>query len=201
MKILILGGFLGSGKTTLLLQMAKSMTESSTSDSLHKVVIVENEVGKEGVDDKILKTNGYQVESLFNGCICCGIAGELIPAVIKIEKEYNPDWMIVETTGLAYPKTIQKNLKEAIDKEAFVCTVIDASRWKRFLIPMHQLLKGQIEAANVVLINKSDLVDEEMLAQVESDVHEFQEGALCIRTTAIETVDESVWQTVREVCV
>lgn len=199
MKILILGGFLGSGKTTLLLQLARYLVEQSNSASEHKIVIVENEVGKEGVDDKLLRGSGLQVESLFNGCICCSLAGEIVPMVVEVEKAYNPDWLIIETTGLAYPGLIQKNLKEAIHRESIICTVVDASRWKRFLVPMHELLKGQIESAHVVLINKMDLVDEAMLDEIEEDIHEFQKDATCIRTSAQTAVDSCVWETIREV--
>ncbi len=71
-------------------------------------MILENEVGEEGIDDKLLRGNGYQVENLFSGCACCTLSGELLSTVSKIEKELQPDWLILETTGLAYPHLIQK---------------------------------------------------------------------------------------------
>ncbi|HIV25328.1 MAG TPA: cobalamin biosynthesis protein P47K [Candidatus Scatomonas pullistercoris] len=200
MKILILGGFLGSGKTTLLLQMARDMAEHSTSESEHKVIILENEVGQDGIDDKLLGSSGFQVSSLFNGCICCTLSGEIIGAVVDIEKKYNPEWLIIETTGLAYPGLIRRNLQEAIGKDAFICTIVDVSRWKRFLIPMHELLKGQVECADLVLLNKADLVDAEVMDKVESDVHQFREGVPCIRTSGLAAVDPDIWQKIREGC-
>lgn len=200
MKILILGGFLGSGKTTLLLQMARDMAEHSTSESEHKVIILENEVGQDGIDDKLLGSSGFQVSSLFNGCICCTLSGEIIGAVVDIEKKYNPEWLIIETTGLAYPGLIRRNLQEAIGKDAFICTIVDVSRWKRFLIPMHELLKGQVECADLVLLNKADLVDAEVMDKVESDVHQFREGVPCIRTSGLAAVDPDICQKIREGC-
>lgn len=114
MKVLILGGFLGSGKTTLLLQLARYMVGELQGKSQYKVVILENEVGKEGIDDKLLKGNGFDVENMFNGCGCCTLAGELVGAADRIQTLYQPEWLIVETTGLAYPGLIQDNLKNGM---------------------------------------------------------------------------------------
>ncbi len=200
MKILILGGFLGSGKTTLLLQMARDMAEHTTSESEQKVIILENEVGQDGIDNKLLGSSGFQVRSLFNGCICCTLSGEIIATVDDIEKKYNPGWLIIETTGLAYPGLIQSNLKEALGKDSYICTIVDASRWKRFLIPMHELLKGQVECADLVLLNKADLVDREVMDKVEEDVHGFKSGVPCIRTSGLSAVDPDIWKRIREEC-
>ena len=75
MKVLILGGFLGSGKTSLLLQIAYYMTGHLSGDKKYQVVILENEVGEEGIDDKLLRGNGYQVENLFSCFACCTLSG------------------------------------------------------------------------------------------------------------------------------
>lgn len=196
MKILILGGFLGSGKTTLLLQMARYMVEKSASDRAYKVVILENEVGQEGIDDKLLRSSGFNVENLFNGCICCTLSNEIVATVDEIERNYQPDWLIIETTGLAYPGLIRSNLREGLKKESYICTVVDASRWKRFFVPMHNLLEGQIECADVVLLNKSDLVGAEMLDAVEDDIHQFRQDVKCFRTSGVAAVSGDVWKVI-----
>lgn len=196
MKVLILGGFLGSGKTTLLLQMARYLVDSSRSGSAVKVVILENEVGREGIDDKLLRGNGFNVENLFNGCACCTLAGELVSAAYEIEKEYAPDWLIVETTGLAYPGLIQDNLAAGIKMESRVCTVVDVSRWKRLLNAMRELFVGQTERADVILMNKADLVSEDVLSAVEKDIREMNPSAVRIATAAVSHVEEQVWDVV-----
>lgn len=198
MKILILGGFLGSGKTTLLLQMARYMVEKSASDRAYKVVILENEVGQEGIDDKLLRSNGFNVENLFNGCVCCTLSNEIVATVDEIERNYQPDWLIIETTGLAYPGLIRSSLREGLKKASYICTVVDASRWKRFLVPMHSLLEGQIESADMVLLNKADLVGEEMLDEVENDIHHFRQEVRCFRTSGIQAVSSDVWKVMEE---
>ena len=195
MKVLILGGFLGSGKTTLLLQLARYLVDSSGSGSAYKVVILENEVGREGIDDKLLRGNGFDVENLFNGCACC-LAGELVSAAYEIEKQYTPDWLIVETTGLAYPGLIQDNLAAGIGMESRVCTVVDVSRWKRLLNAMRELFVGQTERADVVLMNKADLVSEDVLRTVEKDIAEMNPNAARIATSAVGHVEEHVWDMV-----
>ena len=196
MKVLILGGFLGSGKTTLLLSLARYLVDSSRSGSVYKVVILENEVGREGIDDKLLRGNGFNVENLFNGCACCTLAGELVSAAYEIEKEYAPDWLIVETTGLAYPGLIQDNLSAGIGMESRVCTVVDVSRWKRLMNAMRELFVGQTERADVVLMNKTDLVSEQVLTDVERDIAKMNPDAVRIATSAVGHVEDYIWDVV-----
>lgn len=192
MKIIILTGFLGSGKTTLLLQMAHCLTRSDASDDTYKVVILENEIGPEGIDDKLLQSNGFDVEILSDGTALSRIAA----AVNKIEQRFRPDWLIIETTGLTCPEMIRSTLQEELKKEAYICTVVDVSRWKRFLTPMHNLLKGQIECADTVLLNKTDLVNEETLDDVEKDIRRFQTEVNCVRTSGLTAISKDIWNTI-----
>jgi G3E family GTPase len=193
MNILILGGFLGSGKTTTLMQLAKHIVMHSQSDRENKVIILENEVGEVGIDDAYLRSGGFQVNNLFSGCACCTVSGELVSAAIRIQKEYNPDWLIVETTGVAYPKNMQENLKNAIGQSSRICILVDASRWKRLLLPMNALLKGQIEGSDAVLVNKTDLADSEAIAKVEQDILGFEPNAEILKISAINPIAEEVW--------
>ncbi|NLM45670.1 MAG: GTP-binding protein [Firmicutes bacterium] len=193
MKVLILGGFLGSGKTTALLQLAHYLVERSQSTQKTKVVIVENEIGETGIDDKVLRGSGLQVEDLFSGCACCTVSGELTSAASRIRKDFNPDWLIVETTGLAYPRLIRDNLQAALGLSSRICILVDASRWKRLLRPMYNLLSGQIVGADVVLINKTDLVNEETLAQVEADIAAFDPLPRVMRISAQNRIPAAVW--------
>lgn len=187
---------MGSGKTTLLLSLARYLVDSSRSGSVYKVVILENEVGREGIDDKLLRGNGFNVENLFNGCACCTLAGELVSAAYEIEKEYAPDWLIVETTGLAYPGLIQDNLSAGIGMESRVCTVVDVSRWKRLMNAMRELFVGQTERADVVLMNKTDLVSEQVLNDVEKDIAKMNPDAVRIATSAVGHVEDYIWDVV-----
>lgn len=194
MKILILGGFLGSGKTTALMQLARYMVDHAESNRESKVMILENEVGEVGIDDAYLRSGGFQVDNLFSGCACCTVSGELVSAAIRIDKEYDPEWLIVETTGIAYPRNMRENLKNAIKQDSRIVILVDASRWNRLLIPMHNLLKGQIEGSDAVLINKTDLIDGETIAKIEQDILGFEPHAVILKISALQDIPSEVWQ-------
>ena len=193
MDVIILGGFLGSGKTTALMHFARHLVDSSVSGSEHKVVILENEVGQIGIDDQYLRSSGFTVNNLFAGCACCTVSGELVIAVEKIYREMKPEWLIIETTGIAYPGLMRDNMKRALDLESRICVLTDASRWSRLRVPMESLLQGQIECADIVLINKIDLADEDALQSMERDINAFQPDVPIIRISALDDISPDVW--------
>ena len=193
MKVLIFGGFLGSGKTTALMQLAQHIVDFSKSESENKVMILENEVGEVGIDDMYLRGGGFKVDNLFSGCACCTVSGELVSALVRIKEEYDPEWVVVETTGIAYPGKIQESLMSALKQDSRVAVLVDAKRWKRLLLPMHDLLAGQIINSAAVLINKCDLVDEQTIAQVEKDIRDFDDKTQIFRISALEKVPDEVW--------
>ena len=164
MKILLVGGFLGSGKTSVILKLAHHMIEDL---GISNIVILENEIGEISVDDKVLAGAGYQVRGLFAGCVCCTLAGELPSSVKQIERDINPDWIIMEATGVAFPCNIKENLTNALGMECHIVCLADAKRWKRLYNAMDNLLEYQLRDADLILVNKADLVDEATLAEVE----------------------------------
>jgi G3E family GTPase len=194
MNAIILGGFLGSGKTTALLRFARWLAERSDAGRDNKVMILENEVGEVGVDDAFLRGGGFAVDNLFSGCACCTVSGELIPAIERIAREYDPEWLILETTGVAYPRLIQENLRYGAKLDARIVVLVDASRWNRLLLPMNALLRGQIEGSDAVLLNKTDLADEDALQKIERDILEFDANARIYRISALGEVQDEVWR-------
>ena len=196
MNVFILGGFLGSGKTTTLMQFARHLVDSSNSDREYKVVILENEVGKIGIDDQYLRNSGLTVNNLFAGCACCTVSSELITSVIEIVDKMDPEWLIIETTGIAYPGLMRENLQNALRLDSRICVLTDASRWARLRIPMESLLRGQIECADLVLVNKIDLVGDDTLDGVEDDIHAFNADVPIVRISALGDVSPEVWRDV-----
>jgi Ni2+-binding GTPase involved in maturation of urease and hydrogenase len=186
----------GSGKTTALLQLARYMVGATVSDKENKVIILENEVGEVGIDDAYLRSGGLTVNNLFSGCACCTVSGELVSAAIRIRNEFDPDWLIVETTGIAYPKNMQENLQNAIGLSSRIVILVDASRWNRLLLPMNSLLRGQIEGSDAVLINKTDLADGAALEKIEQDILGFEPNAVVLRISALREVPAEVWRKV-----
>ena len=170
MNFLIIGGFLGSGKTSLLLQLAAYMRDRL---GIGKTVILENEIGKVGIDDLVLSGAGYSVRGMLAGCVCCTMAGELPLTVQAIERELAPEWIIMEATGMAFPQNVKENLAETLGIDARICCLVDAKRWPRLLKPLEHLLPLQLKEADAVLINKIDLIDESTLASVRESVAGF----------------------------
>jgi G3E family GTPase len=196
MKVLIIGGFLGSGKTSFILQLLRYIIATSESDKQYKVVVLENEIGDVGVDDKTLKAGGFQVETMFAGCACC-TSSESVPASLAaIKKEIDPDWVVFEATGVAYPQNIQETIAMATNFESRISAVVDAKRWKRLLIPMAMLIGGQLGDAESIIVNKKDLVDSETLEEVLKSVGSFNSDAKLIPVSSVEPIDSGVFKTV-----
>ena len=196
MKVIILGGFLGSGKTTALLQFARYLTSISDPLRKNKVVILENEVGEIGIDDQYLRGSGYTVDTLFAGCACCTVSGELVSALIKIVNDMDPEWIVIETTGIAYPRSMRENLQQSLNIDSRIVILTDCSRWKRLRIPMDSLLRGQIEGSDAVLINKTDLVSEDVILDVERDILDIEPNAKITRISALSEISSEIWQQV-----
>lgn len=174
MNLVILGGFLGSGKTTFLLKLAHYLADHSQSSKKTKLAIIENEIGEVGVDSSVLTASGLTTRDLFAGCACCSLRGELIDAIEEIEAELDPETIIIEATGVAIPANIGQLIKERIGREACVVVLADGSRWFRMLPVIGELARGQLVGADLILINKMDLL---------SDV-ELENALACMRREA-----------------
>jgi len=191
MKILILGGFLGSGKTSVLLKLAKAFVGES-SDNNTKIVIIENEIGEVGVDDKMLSAGGYNVQNMFSGCICCSMAGDIVDNLKIIQKDYNPELVIIESSGVGFPFNIKENIEEYLNITSRICTVVDAKRWKRMLVPMGLMLNQQLKNSEYILVNKVDLVDQEMIDFVDESVKSFVPEAKIFNISATTAFGENL---------
>ncbi len=195
MKFLIVGGFLGSGKTSFILQFARYMLEER---GIQKVVILENEIGEIGIDDKILSGSGYQVRGLFSGCVCCTMSGELPINVRRIQKDLDPEWIIMEATGVAFPNSIRQNLQESLGIPAQIVCIADAQRWERLVKPLAHLLPLQLEGADLVLLNKSDLVNPEELEAARESICSCNCQTSLVSTSTIEGIPQEVFDQIME---
>jgi len=192
-KILILGGFLGSGKTSVLLQLAEYLV--SLEKEYHsevKVAIVENEIGAIGIDDKVLKKAGFIVNNLFSGCACCSLTGELVASIKKIQTELDPQWLIIEATGVAYPGSIRKAILTEVGLDATILIIADAKRWQRLVNAMELLVSGQLEDTSIVLLNKVDLISSAELKQVEHSILNYNQTAEVIPISAKAVIPEDI---------
>lgn len=193
MRILLFGGFLGSGKTTTILQIAKYLTTIRQ----EKVVIVENEIGAAGVDDKLFANSGLQVKSLFGGCVCCQITSDLISTIDEINETMNPDWVIIEMTGLAYPSKTAMSLKKysKVYSAFKTITIVDRGRWSELIAMLKPLVLGQITGSDLIILNKVDLAGE-AIEKIERELHEIDEHLKVVITSAAKDLSLAVLEEV-----
>jgi cobalamin biosynthesis protein CobW len=189
----IVTGFLGAGKTTLL----RHLLENSGG---RKIALIVNEFGDVGFDGAVLADCGSaacgkdDIIELSNGCICCTVADDFLPAMEKIlGRDAPPDHIVIETSGLALPQPLVKafawpSVRTRVTVDGVV-TVVDASAVAEGRVasdearlaeqraedlalehddPVEELFEDQLRCADLIVISKSDLVDEAGLARVEA---------------------------------
>jgi G3E family GTPase len=181
MKLLIIAGFLGSGKTTLLLEVARRMTAAS-----QKIAIIENEVGEIGIDGKYLRQEGLQVQELFGGCICCTLSVDLVSTLQKVEQLFQPVLTIIEPTGLASPGDVVTTVRSyaPMVTDILVLVLLDATRYEMLYEMLTPLLTAQIQSADIVVINKIDVVDGANIDLISKNVNQLNPQARVVAISA-----------------
>ena len=178
--VTVLTGYLGSGKTTLLNRIL-------TEDHGKRYAVIVNEFGEIGIDNDLIVESDEEIYEMNNGCICCTVRGDLIRVVEGLMRRPGRfDAIIVETTGLADPVPVAQTFfmdddvrnKTALDA---VVALVDAKHLPLRLKDSREA-EDQIAFADVVLLNKTDLVSPEELAAVEATVRAINPHAAVYRT-------------------
>ena len=148
-KLIVLTGFLGSGKTSFLNHFIEHQAERNAF-----VAIVQNEIGATGLDTHLLGQH-YAVTEMDEGCICCTLAGNLKLALAEIASNYQPDFVVVETTGLANPANFLQEIADLKSRIDFcsITTVVDATQGLA-AIDQYGVAREQLILADVILLNK-----------------------------------------------
>ena len=191
----VITGFLGAGKTTIIRNMLMNAGG-------RKIALIINEFGDLGVDGDVLKGCGADncteddIIELTNGCICCTVADDFIPTMMKLlERESRPDHIVIETSGLALPQplvaafnwpgirtqvtvdgviTVVDSAAVAAGRFADDHDAVDAARAEDASLdhdnPIEELFEDQLTCADLIVLNKTDLLDAEGIAAVRAEV-------------------------------
>jgi G3E family GTPase len=178
--VTVLTGYLGSGKTTLLNRI---LTETHGK----RYAVIVNEFGEVGIDNDLIVNADEEIFEMNNGCICCTVRGDLIRILGGLmRRKGNFDGILIETTGLADPAPVAQtffvddDVRRRTKLDAIV-TVVDAKHLLREIDRAHEV-QEQLAFADVVLLNKTDLVSPKELATVEARIRAINPYAAVHRT-------------------
>jgi G3E family GTPase len=165
--VTVLTGFLGSGKTTLLNRILSE-------EHGKRIAVIENEYGEIGIDHELVVQSDEEIFEMNNGCICCTVRGDLIRILGRLmRRKHKFDHIIIETTGMADPGPVaqtffmDEEMKDKLRLDAII-TLVDVKHVLQHLDSDE--CNAQLAFADVVLLNKADLVSDAELAEVETQV-------------------------------
>jgi G3E family GTPase len=181
-EITVFTGFLGSGKTSIILNLIPSIPND------YKIAILKNEFGDNAVDSKLFeqlsrrdserrgtRAEHMAVKEMLNGCLCCVLVGQMKNALLEIEELYQPDRIIIETSGSAFPAPIAWQIRE-LEPKGFkldsIITVVDCKNFKGYEDTSYTA-KLQAQYSDLLLLNKVELVNERQLDLVIDHVAEL----------------------------
>jgi G3E family GTPase len=184
--VTVLTGFLGAGKTTLLNRIL-------TAEHGRRVAVIVNEFGEVGIDHHLLISSDQEVVEMSNGCICCTVRGDLLRSLFQLlEHRAKFDTLMIETTGLADPAPvvqtffIDERIRSTYELNGVV-TVVDSKHvWQQ--IDYSPEAREQIAFADLVLLNKIDLINPEDLQELEYKIRVIN-GAARIHQTRNSDID------------
>jgi G3E family GTPase len=188
--VFLISGFLGSGKTTLLKRILSWETD------LSDTVVLVNEFGDVGIDGDLLKNLGSDVIELVSGCICCSLRNDLKQSLLRILNEYRPKRIFIEASGVSDPTAILSVLFEAPLAESIklekIVTVLDADLWEA-RENFGQIFYSQLKTANLILLNKVDLLDKASIPTCLKEIHELYPHCQVVPTVRCGVDSEIFW--------
>lgn len=187
--VTVITGYLGAGKTTLLNRIL-------THEHGKKVAVIVNEFGEVGIDNQLIINADEEIFEMNNGCICCTVRGDLIRIIGNLMKRRHKfDHLVIETTGLADPAPViqtffvDEDMRDRLQLDAVV-TVVDTKHiWQHWEADEAQ---EQIAFADVILLNKTDLVTPEELAELEKRIRGMNAIAKIYHTRQSELEMDSI---------
>lgn len=168
-KAYIFTGYLGSGKTTSMIKVIEDFFKDK------KVAIIVNEFGDISIDGKTISASvtGSNLIELNEGCVCCVLYDELNRVLSDLQSSYDFDYLFIETSGLSEPFPIYSALVSlGFDTENIVC-LIDSLNYRKHIDD--DVFRYQIGSSNILVLNKTDLVDSQQLESIIDEVKQLKE--------------------------
>ncbi len=165
-KVDIISGFLGAGKTTFIKKLIDQVYAGE------KLVLIENEFGEIGIDGGFLKDAGIEITEMNSGCICCTLVGDFSEALQKVLKEYEPDRVLIEPSGVGKLSDIVKAI-ENVKKNAEIeingrITVVDGKKARLYLENFGEFFEDQVKHASTIVVSRTQMMTDE---KIEECVH------------------------------
>lgn len=169
-KVDIISGFLGAGKTTFIKKLIDQVYAGE------KLVLIENEFGEIGIDGGFLKDAGIEITEMNSGCICCTLVGDFSEALQKVLKEYEPDRVLIEPSGVGKLSDIVKAI-ENVKKNAEIeingrITVVDGKKARLYLENFGEFFEDQVKHASTIVVSRTQMMTDE---KIEECVHMLRE--------------------------
>ena len=149
MKILLVSGFLGAGKTTFIKELAKNINL--------EFVVLENEYADIGVDKDFLDEKNLNVWEMSEGCICCSMKGDFKSSIKRIYSEINPEYLVVEPTGVGMLSSIIENIREINNNDIEILspiTLIDITSFSEYLETFNNFFTDNLKNTGKVILTK-----------------------------------------------
>ncbi len=179
-KVDIISGFLGAGKTTLINKLLAGPLQEE------KVVLIENEFGEIGVDDGFLKETGINIKEMNSGCICCSLSGRFTEALGEVAKQFAPDRILIEPSGVGKLSDVRKAVEEATGDGSLklhtMTTVVDATKIERYSKYIAEFYDDQVGGASTVILSRTQNLSEEERIQAVERLREINATATMITT-------------------
>lgn len=164
MKCIIIGGFLGSGKTTTIRRLVEHLGKQG-----QKTAVIVNEIGEIGIDGDIVSGGKIETREITSGCVCCTLRISLEYTLRSLMESYNPDTIVIEPTGIAFPEQIKNNIEDmGIPGVTFapIVNLVDAGFLSQKTGELQNFMKYQIGEAEILGINKVELINCEELLEI-----------------------------------
>jgi G3E family GTPase len=176
MRTTVVTGLLGSGKTTFVRNFLRNRRE--------KTVVLVNDFGQAGIDGEIISAGGIETIELPSGCVCCTLKFDLITSIQRAVKQFAPDHLLIEPSGVASPSGVLEALASAGLPPPSVVGIVDAVEFAElFGSGMYgSFFREQIESSDAVLVNKTDIAGEDAIAAAERLIAAINPRAVLFRT-------------------